>query len=53
MLQEVIKLSDARGRERRRNRRFRKPGLVFAFDGRYHLAVDWSLGGALLSAEGR
>ncbi len=49
MLQEVIKLSDARGRERRRNRRFRKPGLVFAFDGRYHLAVDWSLGGALLS----
>ncbi len=49
MLQEVIKLSDARGRERRRNRRFRKPGLVFAFDDRYHLAVDWSLGGALLS----
>ncbi len=49
MLQEVIKLSDARGRERRRNRRFRKPGLVFAFDGRYHLAVDWSLGGAMIS----
>ncbi len=43
------RISYARGREQRRNRRFRKPGLVFAFDGRSHHTVDWSLGGALLS----
>ncbi len=45
----TVHLSYARERQRRRNRRFHRPVLIFAFDDRYHLAVDWSLGGAMIS----
>ena len=45
----VVQLSTAHERQRRRNRRFHRPVLVFVIDDRYHLAVDCSLGGARIS----
>ena len=45
----TVHLSRARERQELRNRRFHRPALEFAFDDRYHLTVDCSLGGALIS----
>ncbi len=45
----TVHLSRARERQRRRDQRFHRPVLVFAFDDRYHLSVNCSLGGALIS----